>query len=165
MTETVNVNPITSLTINGEEYEAKGSFLFDKTAKKFSDEQEDSKGNKVKTPGFNIIYNGILERDTDAIADFWECALAYKGKNAPKREDIEQALLDVVDEKGDTLELLQGALDVMNNSGFFKQKSRLFWTQMNIAPTMAKEDEKESTQVGIDFMKNNYKEIMGQLPY
>lgn len=164
MTET-KVNPITELTINGEEYEAKGSFMFDKKAKEFATDTKDEKGNDVKTPGFNVIYNGILERDADALANFWECALAYKGKRAPKRQEIEEALQEVIEENEDTLELLQGALDVMNNSGFFKQKSRLFWSQMNIAPTMAKEDEKETTIAGIDFMKNNYKEIMGQLPY
>ena len=164
MTET-KVNPITELTINGEEYEAKGSFMFDKKAKEFATDTKDEKGNDVKTPGFNVIYNGILERDADALANFWECALAYKGKRAPKRQEIEEALQEVIEENEDTLELLQGALDVMNNSGFFKQKSRLFWSQMNIAPTMAKKDEKETTIAGIDFMKNNYKEIMGQLPY
>ena len=164
MTET-KVNPITELKINGEEYEAKGSFMFDKKAKEFATDTKDEKGNDVKTPGFNVIYNGILERDADALANFWECALAYKGKRAPKRQEIEEALQEVIEENEDTLELLQGALDVMNNSGFFKQKSRLFWSQMNIAPTMAKEDEKETTIAGIDFMKNNYKEIMGQLPY
>lgn len=36
---------------------------------------------------------------------------------------------------------------------------------MNSAPSMVKEEEKESTKNGIEFMKNNYKEIMGELPY
>lgn len=53
----------------------------------------------------------------------------------------------------------------MNNSGFFKQKSRLFWTQMNQAPSLAKEDEKEGAKAGIEMMKNNYKEIMTVAPY
>ena len=73
--------------------------------------------------------------------------------------------MEFINKNGDTLELLQGALDVMNNSGFFKQKSRQFWSQMNQAPTMVKEEEKESTKNGIEYMKNNYKEIMGELPY
>ena len=73
--------------------------------------------------------------------------------------------MEIIDEKEDSIELLQGALQVLNHSGFFKQKSRLFWTQMNSAPSMVKEEEKESTKNGIEFMKNNYKEIMGELPY
>ncbi|WP_311047489.1 tail assembly chaperone [Staphylococcus epidermidis] len=59
------------------------------------------------------MYNGILERDPIAIADFWECATAYLGKNAPKREDIEQTLMEIIDEKQDSIELLQGALQVL----------------------------------------------------
>ncbi|WP_420853972.1 tail assembly chaperone [Staphylococcus ratti] len=159
------MNPITILKINDNDVEAKATFFFDKTAKKFAEEKEDANGKMVKTPGFNVIYNGILERDTDAIASFWECATAYLGKNAPTRDDIEVALYKVIEEKNDTLELLQGALEVLNNSGFFKQKSRLFWSQMNEAPKLAKEDEKESTKAGIEFMKENYKEIMNAEPY
>ncbi|QQV87971.1 hypothetical protein [Staphylococcus phage PMBT9] len=159
------LNPITTLTINGQEVEAKATFFFDKVAKKFEQEKEDSDGKKVKTPGFNVIYNGILERDTDSIADFWECATAYLGKNAPSRDEIETALFDVIEEKQDTIELLQGALDVLNNSGFFKQKSRQFWSQMNAGVRMVKENDKELTKAGVEYMKDNYKEIMNEEPY
>lgn len=162
------INPITTLKINdGEksyEVEAKATFFFDKAAKKYSEETTDEKGQTITTPGFTVIYNGILERDTDAIAKFWECATAYL-KTPPTREQIELALNDVIEEKQDTLELLQGALEVLNNSGFFKQKSHLFWKQMNMAPKMAKEDDKESTKTGIEFMKSNYQEIMNEEPY
>lgn len=164
MTENT-INPITTLNINGEEIEAKTVFAFDHKAKQFARDEQDENGKTTKVSGFNAIYNGLLERDTNAIADFWECATAYLNKNAPKREDIEQSLSEVIEEKQDTIELLQGALDKLNNSGFFKQKSRMFWTQMNSAPSMVKEEEKESTKNGIEFMKNNYKEIMGELPY
>lgn len=164
MTENT-INPITTLEFDGEEVEAKATFLFDKTAKKFAKDEENGNGKTTKVSGFNAIYNSILERDTNAIADFWECATAYLNKKAPTREQIETALMEFINKNGDTLELLQGALDVMNNSGFFKQKSRQFWSQMNQAPTMVKEEEKESTKNGIEYMKNNYKEIMGELPY
>ncbi|MEN2381744.1 tail assembly chaperone [Staphylococcus warneri] len=164
MTENT-INPITTLNINGEEIEAKAVFAFDHKAKQFARDEQDENGKTTKVSGFNAIYNSILERDSNAIADFWECATAYLNKKAPTREQIETALMEFIDNNGDTLELLQGALDVMNNSGFFKQKSRMFWTQMNSAPSMVKEEEKESTKNGIEFMKNNYKEIMGELPY
>lgn len=159
------INPIKVLNINGEEIKAKAIFAFDQKAEKFATEEKDDKGKTNTVAGFNNIFNGILERDTNSIADFWECATAYLGKKAPSREDIELALTEVIEEKEDTLELLQGALDVLNNSGFFRQKSRLFWLQMNEAPKMVKTDEKESTKNGIQFMKDNYKEIMGEEPY
>ena len=47
--------------------------------------------------------------------------------------------MKIIDEKKDSIELLQGALQVLNHSGF-QTKSRLFWTQMNSAPSMVKEE-------------------------
>ncbi|WP_159315862.1 tail assembly chaperone [Mammaliicoccus sciuri] len=158
------INPITTLNINGKEYEAKATFFFDKVAKKFSKEETDENGKKVKSSGFNAIYGGILERETDSIADFWECATAHE-KVKPSREDIETAIMEEIDKTNDTINLLQGALQIMNESGFFKQKSRLYWSQMQKAPKMAKEDERESMKAGIEVMKENYKEIMGVDPY
>lgn len=158
------IKPITTLNINGKDYEAKATFFFDKVAKKFSTEETDENGKKVKSPGFNVIYGGILERETDSIADFWECATAHE-KVKPSREDIETAIMEEIEKSNDTIDLLQGALQVMNDSGFFKQKSRLYWSQMQKAPKLAKEDDKESTKAGIEFMKENYKEIMGAYPY
>ncbi|MBF0773289.1 hypothetical protein E4T86_04505 [Mammaliicoccus sciuri] len=158
------INPITTLNINGKEYEAKATFFFDKVAKKFSKEETDENGKKVKSSGFNAIYGGILERETDSIADFWECATAHE-KVKPSREDIETAIMEEIDKTNDTINLLQGALQIMNESGFFKQKSRLYWSQMQKAPKMAKEDERESMKAGIEVMKENYKEIMEVNPY
>lgn len=158
------INPITTLNIKGKEYEAKATFFFDKVAKKFSKEETDENGKKVKSSGFNAIYGGILERETDSIADFWECATAHE-KVKPSREDIETAIMEEIDKTNDTINLLQGALQVMNESGFFKQKSRLYWSQMQKAPKMAKEDERESMKAGIEVMKENYKEIMEVNPY
>lgn len=164
MTE-VTLNPVTVLEINDEEVEAKATFLFDKVAKKFSKTETDENGKEVVTSGFNAIYNGLLERDTEYVADFWECATAYLGKKAPKREQIEDAIMEYIEQHDDTIDLLQGALDVLNNSGFFKQKSRQFWVQMNTAPKLVKEDEKETTVNGIEYMKDSYKNIMGAEPY
>lgn len=158
------IKPITTLNINGKDYEAKATFFFDKVAKKFSTEETDENGKKVKSPGFNVIYGGILERETDSIADFWECATAHE-KVKPSREDIETAIMEEIDKTNDTINLLQGALQIMNESGFFKQKSRLYWSQMQKAPKMAKEDERESMKAGIEVMKENYKEIMEVNPY
>lgn len=163
-----DIQPIKTLKINdGEksfEVEAKATFFFDQVAEKFAKETEDENGKKITTPGFNAIFNGILDFDTDSIANFWECATAYL-KERPTREQIEQAIFDIIDEKQDTIELLQGALDVMNNSGFFKRKARQFWKQMNQATKMSKEEDKEMTEIGVQMLKDNYTEIMGVEPY
>lgn len=68
-------NPITTLTINDNEVEAKALFAFDIKAKKFAEDTKDKDGKTVTTPGFNVIYNGILERDTVAIANFGSALL------------------------------------------------------------------------------------------
>lgn len=72
-------NPITTLKINdGEkdyEVEAKVTFAFDRKAEKFSEDSED--GRKGAMPGFNVIFNGLLESRNKAILQFWECATAY----------------------------------------------------------------------------------------
>lgn len=158
-------NPITTLNINDQEVEAKVVFAFDRKAEKFSKETTDNEGKKVTTPGFNMIFNGLLESKTSSIVDFWECATAYLNKNAPTREQIESAIEKVIEEKGDTLQLLQGGLDKLNNSGFFKRESRQYWVTMNKAPGMVKEEDKESMKFGIEMLKENYKDIMGEQPY
>lgn len=158
------INPITKLDINGKEYEAKATFFFDELAAKFATEEIDENGKKVKSPGFNVIYGGILERETSSILDFWECATAHLA-DKPSRQDIKTAIQNEINKTEDTINLLQGALKIMNDSGFFKQKSRLYWSQMQKAPKMAKEEDKETTKAGIEFMKENYKEIMGVNPY
>lgn len=161
-------NPITTLKINdGEkdyEVEAKVSFAFDQKAEKFSQETTDKNGRKGTTPGFNVIFNGLLESRNKAILQFWECATAYL-KNPPTREQLEKAIDDFITESEDTLPLLQGALDKLNNSGFFKRESRSYWMTLHKAVSMSKSDDKEMTKMGVEMMKENYKEIMGAEPY
>ncbi|MDW3788507.1 tail assembly chaperone [Staphylococcus sp. LKG3-1] len=151
---------ITVLNINGEDYKARGSFYFDQKAEKYA--TEDKEGNVVD--GFSNIYQDLLNRKTKALYQFWDCALAYKQKG-PSFEDIMVKIDEVIDEKGTTIELIQGALSVLSNSGFFKEQTGQFWKQMNAGKKMAKEEDKETVQEGIEFMKENYKDIMGEEPY
>lgn len=83
---------------------------------------------------------------------FWECATAYL-KNPPTREQLEKAIDDFITESEDTLPLLQGALDKLNNSGFFKRESRSYWMTLHKAVSMSKSDDKEMTKMGVEMMK------------
>lgn len=152
------VEKIKTLTINGKEVEAKGSLMFDIEAKKFSEKDKEN-----TNPGFNVIYNKLINKDTEAIFDFWQCATAHLTER-PKKEQLIDAITKVIEEKEDTIELLAGAIDVMTNSGFFKQKTRQYWVQMNKGVKMVKPEEKEQTKVGIELMTENYKDIMGEEP-
>lgn len=153
MTDKVKV-----LTIKGKEVEAKGSLMFDIEAKKFSEKEKD-----YTTPGFNVIYNKLVNKETDAIFDFWQCATSHLAER-PTQQEIRDAVSNVIEEKDDTIELLAGAIDVMTNSGFFKQKTRQYWVQMNKGVKMVKAEDKEQTKIGIEMMTENYKEIMGEKP-
>ncbi|MGW7888610.1 phage protein [Staphylococcus xylosus] len=159
MAKQTKINGIKELTINGEVYKAKGSFFFDQRAEKYA--TEDKEGNVVD--GFSNIYQDLLNRKTTALHRFWDCALAYK-QNGPSFEEIMKKLDEYIEENG-TIELIQGALDVLSNSGFFKEQTGQFWKQMNAGKKMAKDEDKETVQEGIEFMKQNYKDIMGEEPY
>lgn len=100
---------IKQLEIKGKDIEAKGNFAFARKAKEFDDRDEE--GNKRE--GLTKIYNGLLSRKTDSIIDFWECAAAKE--KSIKREHIENAIEQIIEEEDDTLPLLQGALDVLDN--------------------------------------------------
>ncbi len=152
------VEQIKTLTINGKEVEAKGSLMFDIEAKKFSEKDKEN-----TNPGFNVIYNKLVNKDTEAIFDFWQCATAHLSER-PTKEQLADAITKVIEDKEDTLELLAGAIDIMTNSGFFKQKTRQYWVQMNKGVKMVKSEDKEQMKVGIELMTENYKDIMGEEP-
>ncbi|MDW4095171.1 tail assembly chaperone [Staphylococcus saprophyticus] len=152
------VEMIKTLTVNGKEVEAKGSLMFDIEAKKFS---EKDKENTV--PGFNVVYNKLINKDNEGILDFWQCATSHLA-DKPSKEDIFNAIQNVIEEKQDTKELLAGALDVMTNSGFFKQKTRQYWMNVSNGEKMAKKEEKEQAKIGHEMMVENYKDIMGVEP-
>ncbi|MDG0843162.1 tail assembly chaperone [Staphylococcus equorum] len=149
---------IKTLTINGKEITAKGSLMFDIEAKKFSGKEKDN-----TVPGFNAIYTKLINKDTEAIFSFWQCATAHLSER-PTKEQIMDAVTNVIEQKDDTIELLAGAVDVMTNSGFFKQKTRQYWVQMNKGVQMVKKEEKEQTKMGIELMTDNFMDIMGAKP-
>lgn len=141
---------ITKLTINGEEYEAKGSFMFKRHAtKQYSKKEEDK-----TVDGFDRIYGGVIERDPEALSMFWDCALSHLGKKKPAVEDIEDALMEAIQENDDTLPLLVGAAEVLDDSAFFRRKSEQYWFNVDQAYRMAKtEEEKEERKKQAAFLK------------
>lgn len=153
--------PITELTINEIPYKAKGTFKFDIKAKQFA--KKNDKG-EVEGTGFHEIYNGLLNRNPEAIVQFWVCAIAHY-KVQPSQEEVQEAVEKVIEEKEDTLQLLQGAVEVLNESGFFKQQTKMFWFQMNQAPKLVKKDEKEEAQNALAYMKETYVTLTNKQPY
>lgn len=152
--------PITELEINDITYKAKGTFMFDIHAEKYA--KEDSEGNEVS--GYHQIMQGILNRKTTAIVEFWDCALAHI-KQRPSKEDIQDAILKVIEEKDGTIGLLQGAIQVLGESGFFKEEFKMFWFQMNQAPKLVKGEDKEEAKNALPFMKATYTTLTGKEPY
>lgn len=145
---------IKELEIKGKDIEAKGNFAFARKAKEFDDRDEE--GNKRE--GLTKIYNGLLSRKTDSIIDFWECAAA-KDKSI-KREHIENAVEAIIEEEEDTLPLLQGALDVLDNSGFFKQEIKNFWLNVQQGHKAADAENKEKMKASAEILKGMHNAIM-----
>ncbi|MCK1976074.1 tail assembly chaperone [Jeotgalicoccus huakuii] len=145
---------IKQLEIKGKDIEAKGNFAFARKAKEFDDKDED--GNKRE--GLTKIYNGLLSRKTDSIIDFWECAAA-KDKSI-KREHIENAVEAIIEEEEDTLPLLQGALDVLDNSGFFKQEIKNFWLNVQQGHKATDAENKEKMKASAEILKGMHSAIM-----
>lgn len=142
---------IKTLTIKDKDIEAKGTFLFSETAKKFS--KKDKDGND--TDGLSAIYTGLLQSKTASIVDFWECCAA--GRKDVQRKHIEEAVMEIIEEQEDTLELLQGAIDVLDNSGFFKQDTRTFWMNVNQSYRGAKPEKGETIEEAREAAKEHTK--------
>lgn len=140
---------IRELEIKNEVVEAKGSFLFGERAKEYSTKDKD--GNE--TPGINAIYLGLVQRKSDALLNFWNCATAHQGKF--KETHIKQALSEVIEEKEDTIELIRGAIETLEESGYFKQEIKGFWLNVKqnhkaVKGEEAKEEAKASAQSLVD---------------
>lgn len=152
--------PITELEFKDAKLKAKGTFMFDMHAEKYA--KEDKKGNV--TSGYHEILQGILDRKTTAIVHFWDCALAHV-KNRPSIKEIQEVIQDVIEKEGTTLGLLQGAVQVLGESGFFKEQFKMFWFQMSEGPKLVKAEEKEEMENAVYYMKGTYKTLTGKEPY
>jgi len=61
--------------------------------------------------------------------------------------------------------LLQGAVQELGESGFFKEEFKMFWFQFNQAPKLVKEEDKEEAKNALPFMKETYRTLTGKEPY
>ena len=142
------------LTIKGNEYEAKGTFAFAKRAK-----QEYQNGNE-QTDAFSDIFMGIIQNDEEALVKFWDCGTAYIPNRKFKREDIEQALQERIDEEGDTLQLFKEAMSVLDDSAFFRRKAAKLKDGLTILNTQGKtEAEKEDNKRAYQMIKESLKDL------
>lgn len=131
---------IKELTIKGKEFEAKGNFLFLEKAKTFAKKTKDGE----EGDGITSIYTGLLQRKAQSILEFWQCVVA-KDKSI-KPEHVDEAITEIIEEQGDTIELIRGAVDVLDNSGFFKQETRTFWMNTEQSYKMAQPKEGETKE-------------------
>lgn len=112
------------LTINGQQYEARTDFKFQRIAdEKYF--EKDENGKKVQD-GFQTIYANLMEYDNVALSAFWDCALSHH-KQKPSLNDIDEALLEAAGEEYDFEPLFKEAFAKLDNAGFFKKKVTKFW--------------------------------------
>lgn len=146
--------PIKTLEIKGKDVEAKGNFAFARKAKEF--DGKDEEGNK--TEGLNKIYNGLLQRKTESIIDFWECASAKE--KSIQRKHIEDAIEEIIEREDDTIGLLQGAIDTLDNSGFFKQEIANFWLNVRQGYKAADKEDREKMKASAGLLSGMHEAIV-----
>jgi len=141
------------LKIKEKDFVAKCAFKFNKWAdEKYNDENK--KGDKAG--GFMNIYNNLLEFETNYLAAFWDCALAYLGKEKPSLSEIEDAIEARIEEDGDTEKLIKEAFNELTDSGFFKMKAKKYWKNLEILKITGKtEDEKKENLKMYNMMQEN----------
>lgn len=145
------------LTINGRDYEAKCTFKFERLAnKKYN--SKDEKGNEIG--GFMNLYMNLLDYDNDHLLAFWDCGLEHLGKDKPKLEEIEEALMERIEEDGDTEKLFKEAFQAVDESGFFKKKAKSFWKDFELLKETGKtKEEKEQNRLMYERMVQSRKEL------
>ncbi|WP_168193862.1 tail assembly chaperone [Lysinibacillus sp. SGAir0095] len=133
------------LEINGQEYEAKGSFAFARKADDLLGTIAEKSKTGKQEGGLNNLLGELIDgaKDLDALMHFWQCALAHEKKI--KLTDIESALEKRIEEEG-TLELIKEAYAVIDESGFFKRAVEKFWSNVDIMSKIESDDEKENQQ-------------------
>lgn len=146
-----------TLTIKGEQHEAKFGFAFKNLADKNYNEK-DQKGNEAG--GFNGIYTGLLQFDINTLKAFWDCGLAHL-KKRPSISEIEEALEARIEEDGDTEKLFKEAFREIDASGFFMKDAKTFWKNLELFKGMgATEVEKAENAKGVKMLLDARDELM-----
>lgn len=163
MTETVE--GITKLTVNDKEFEAKGTYLFGKTAKLYAENEVNEKtGKKEKGDGVTSIFMGLMQQDPDSLIEFWHCATSHYKKDGPSFEDVAEQISDMASEE-DLLPYFVGALRLLNEGGYYKGKLKTLWFMMTNSYKRLKGEEKEEMRGQIEMFKDMYEMITGNPPY
>ncbi|MBR0592090.1 tail assembly chaperone [Bacillus pumilus] len=161
-----------TLTIGSKEYTARCDFAFDRTAnEKYTTKEEDKAGGTMN------IYMGLLNEDALMLSAFWDCALSHLKSGKPTADQIEEAIMKIIDEdtKGDATDrLINEAFQTLENAGFFKGKIRQQWIMMekmekpkkatpNETPEMAAKriEEQEQAKEYMEMLKQARKERTG----
>lgn len=145
---------VTTLNINGREYEGKGSLHFTKKAKKLvqTDVQKGELG------GYKGIYLGLVDQDPEALSNFWRCAILTGFDEKTIDEAIERKVIEL---EGDFKPLFRGAVKIMQEDLMLKGFVKKFWNDMEKQAENTKdEQEREELVENIAQMKETIEELM-----
>jgi len=145
------------LTIKEKEYEGKCTFKFDRLAdEKYS--EKDEKGNV--TGGFMSLYMNLLQFSNKHLVAFWDCALAYLGKDKPSIDDIEEAIEARIEADGGTELLFKEAFQSVDQSGFFRKQASNFWKSLEPMKNSGKTAEEKTSNLKMyNMMQDSRKEL------
>ncbi len=156
---------ITELQIGDRIFKAKGTYLFGKTAKQYAENEKNEKtGKEQKGDGVTSIFMGLIQQDTDKLIEFWHCATAHYGKDAPNFEDVAETLSEIATEQ-DLKPYFVGALRLLNEGGYYKGKLQTLWYMMRRSAQKQKGEDKEEMKASTELFVELYEEITGNPPY
>ncbi|WP_121605304.1 tail assembly chaperone [Virgibacillus sp. Bac332] len=144
------------LEIDGKQLEARTDFKFDRVANEKYNEP-DAKGNTLG--GLMNIYMNLLEYDTGYLLAFWDCALSHLKKDKPALDKIEEALMERIEQDGDTEKLFKEAFSKLDTSGFFKKKVKSFWKDFEAMGKVGNKEEQKQNKEMLDRMKQRRNEL------
>ncbi|WP_026866627.1 tail assembly chaperone [Jeotgalicoccus marinus] len=156
---------ITEIRINDKIFKAKGTYLFGKTAKKYTTSEVDEEtGKKLETDGVTSIFMGLMQQDPDKLIEFWHSATSHYLKEQPSFEEIALAIEDIA-EKEDLKPYFVGALRLLNEGGYYKGKLKTLWFMMERSTQTKNQEEKKKAEESKELFKELYEEITGKPPY
>lgn len=156
---------IKELRIGDRVYQAKGTYLFGKTAKQYAEnEVNEDTGKQQKGDGVTSIFMGLMQQDADKLIEFWHCATSHYVKEAPQFEDIAHTISEIA-ETEDLKPYFVGALRLLNEDGYYKGKLQTLWFMMKRSYSKLKGEEKEKQKGSIEMFHELYEEITGNPPY
>lgn len=146
------------LLINDRQFRARADFGF----KRKANEKYSAKHGDNEIDGLTNLYLRLLQKDTMALVDFWDCALSHYDNEQPSIKTIEHNLMNRIDEEKSTFPLFQEAFKEIDESYFFGEEVKNIRNGLlkdKTAPKNETPEQKEEREAALKRMRELYNEL------